>query len=538
MPGQSSYLETVDFAPERTIPFVIRRRGSGQLIGTARLELPGASIVEAVVRFQPDSSLARSIARRAFAEVGGLATSLDLKWSEKLDVIDTLSAAMTQLADKFGLEHFFLFPRRTLMGLLHAAIPDILPPYHFSLVQEVLGWQEDSPRLQGVRQLHVKALPASPETLPVVYAISPNRWAADAQSRLALREKRQHTPELARQLITAMRQAQRQVDAELTTMNQRRRNVTDSSVPASPASPATAAELNGHQGFLPFPATVDFKAEYLQQVMTQGGEAVKRYKTMSYELLHLAPGMLVLDVGCGAGVDLLALAERVGQSGQVIGLDNDPDVLQVARQAIAVGPGNVLLVNSEASKLPFLDGQFDRVRADRMLQHVTHPGQVLSELWRVLRPDGILALVEPDWKAIAVHPGSQAGGDDTTLEHVLKRYQSKLPHALIGRQLYALLRQQGAAWEQIQVQAVSFTLTAWPIVDTLLQLSQSAQALAQEQPALRKEIQGWLQALDAAHQAGTFLASIPLFFVEARKTTGATRAETDPLKQKGQGEER
>ncbi len=231
-------------------------------------------------------------------------------------------------------------------------------------------------------------------------------------------------------------------------------------------------------------------------------------------------------MGCGAGVDLLPLAERVGQTGQVVGLDHDSDVLQAAHQA-AAGRANILVVASAAEQIPFPPGTFDRVRADRVLQHVKQPAAVLAEMYRVLRPGGLLVLVEPDWKSIALVPGSPNGGnDDSILEAVLKRYQQQLPNALIGRQLHGLLMQQGpTAWERIQVQAVSYTFTAWPIVDTVLQLSASARALAQEQAAIKKDIDAWLKAVAEAHQTGTFLASIPLFFAAAQKAAPSASAE-------------
>lgn len=534
-PGASPYLAAVDFAPEHTIPLVVRRQNTGQLVGAARLELPGASIIETIVRLQPGSALAQSIARGSFAEIGGLATEAGLEWNEILDVLDAISGTFAQIAVQQNIAVILLFPRRTLMGLLLAQIPQLLPAYRFALARDVVGWQEGSPRLQEVRALHVKALPATPDALPVVYQILPSQLAEDVQKRQALRVQRLHTPDLDLLLRGAMRQAQRQVDGDLSVFNRSRTMSTSQSTTS--AVPAVAPA--NHQGYLPFPAAVDFKAEYLQQVMAQGGAAAQQYKTMSYDLLTLAQGMSVLDVGCGAGVDLLPLAERVGQMGQVVGLDHDQDVLQAARKTVA-GHANIMLVASAAEKMPFLDASFDRVRADRVLQHVKQPTAVLADMHRILRPEGLLVLVEPDWKSIALVPGSPAGGnDDSILEAVLKRYQRQLPHALIGRHLHGLLMQQGAvAWERIQVQAVSFTFTAWPVVDTVLQLSASAHALAQEQAALKKDIDAWLKAVADAHQSGTFLASIPLFFAVAHKVGAPTNSDRKSVESSARSEGR
>lgn len=528
-PGASSYLAAVDFAPEYTIPLVVRRRATGQLVGAARLELPGASIVEAIVRMHPGSTFTQSITRGTFAEIGGLATEPTLVWHEVVDILDAISATFASLALQQGLDQLFIFPRRTLMGLLLAQIPHLLPAYRFTLVHEVAGWREESPRLQEVRALQVKALPATPDALPVVYSIPPIQLQEDVYKRQALRAERLASQDFDLQMRGQMRQAQRRVVEELHAFN---RSKPVSTVQSPAAAPQT--EPTTHQGYLPFPASVDFKAEYLQQVMAQGGAAAQQYKTLSYELLQLAPGLSVLDVGCGAGVDLLPLAEHVGHTGQVVGLDYDTDILQAARNVVA-GHSNILLVANPAEKLPFLDEHFDRVRADRVLQHVKQPAEIVANMHRILRPGGVLVLIEPDWKSIALVPGSSNGEeDDAILEAVLKRYQRQLPHALIGRQLHGLLMRQGAtAWERIQVQAVSYTFTAWPVVDTLLQLSSSAHALAQEQPALKKEIEAWLKAVAEAHQAGTFLASIPLFFATAHEVGTPAMSETKDVQLQG-----
>ena len=274
------------------------------------------------------------------------------------------------------------------------------------------------------------------------------------------------------------------------------------------------------QGYFPFVAPANFKADYLHLVMQQAGEAVRAYKGMSYDLLRLAEGMQVLDVGCGIGVDLSHLADRVGRQGQVVGLELDPDLVRAAQRALAENTHpQVQVVQGDAQQMPFADGQFDRVRADRAVQHMPQPERVLAEMWRVLRPGGVVTVVEPDWRGIMLYPGSPAGGDDdSTLQRVLGYLQHCLPHALIGRQLYAYLHQQRDAWEQIHVQVMSFTHTVWSVVDLVLQISAMARAFVHLDPTYAEEIEAWLHALEAAAQQEAFLASVPLFFACARKT--------------------
>ena len=254
------------------------------------------------------------------------------------------------------------------------------------------------------------------------------------------------------------------------------------------------------------------EVEYLRQVAVAGRE----YKALSYDLLQLQPGMKVLDVGCGLGMDLLALAEQVGESGLVVGIEPDWNLLHEAQQTTQ-GHEQIQVVRGRAEYLGFVDGAFDRVRADWVLQDLSHPRTAVAEMWRVLGPGGMLELVEPDWKTIALFPGSPTGGnDDHTLALVLHWYQRHLPQALIGRQLYGLLQQQTRR-ECVEAQMGTMLWTSWRFADGVLRLSHAARALAVEEPALAAEIDAWLQVVEAAAQHQEFAASLPLFFARAWK---------------------
>lgn len=118
--------------------------------------------------------------------------------------------------------------------------------------------------------------------------------------------------------------------------------------------------------------------------------------------LLATPGTLVLDVGCGTGEDARAMAQLVGPDGQVVGVDASPGLLSLAWERAKPEDGRVEWVRADARALPFADGCFDAVRAERLLQHVEDPQAVVAELVRVTRPDGRVALVEPDWGTLAV----------------------------------------------------------------------------------------------------------------------------------------
>jgi|GEM_PF-278066 len=544
-PGEDTYLkyqEIVDASAQQTVPLVVRRRDGSlpdSIVGTARLELPTTTTIEAIVRFQPDSLAASVLSQRTFAEVGVFATRTDLAWWEVLDIMDTIASAVVQLAEEYGITWLWLFPRLTMMSLLLAEIPGLLPPYHFALCTDVAGWDEASSALHKIRALGMKELPVSPGTLPVIIQITAAQWAEDLKERLALQEQRRQRPDLPRLIRTAMRQAHQSMEEQVAqlytpTAKEKRSMLKPGKKETEPAAPVSAItsapvaapepleplaqEAPEARGFLPFVVSGQGEANYLRQVMEQGGEAADSYKTLSYELLQLKPGMQALDVGCGIGVDLPALADRVGPGGLVVGLDHDPNRLRTAKEASA-GRNNVRVVVAEAQELPFPNRSFDGVRADRVLQYVAESAQTLAEMVRVLRPGGILTLIEPDWRTIALFPASPVGGDDDqTWSAVVQLCQRRLPHALIGRQLAALLHQQGeGVWQQVRIQVVAYTFRSWQVTDTLLQISNLAQTLIQEEPTCADEINSWLQTMETASVRGEFLACVPLFFAYARK---------------------
>jgi SAM-dependent methyltransferase len=96
----------------------------------------------------------------------------------------------------------------------------------------------------------------------------------------------------------------------------------------------------------------------------------------------------VLDVGCGAG-EALAVLAAMGVE-RPVGVEPDP-----AARAAAARAGRDVLAG-EGDALPVDDGAMDAVRMHHVIEHVRHPGAVLEEAVRVLRPGGALVLVTPN----------------------------------------------------------------------------------------------------------------------------------------------
>jgi SAM-dependent methyltransferase len=112
-----------------------------------------------------------------------------------------------------------------------------------------------------------------------------------------------------------------------------------------------------------------------------------------FSLGELRPGERVVDVGCGAGIDSLIAAKKVGPDGRVIGVDMTPSMLEKARQgAQEAGLRNVEFREGYAEELPIVDGWADVVISNGVLNLMPDKGAALEEMSRVLKPGGRLQI--------------------------------------------------------------------------------------------------------------------------------------------------
>jgi SAM-dependent methyltransferase len=120
------------------------------------------------------------------------------------------------------------------------------------------------------------------------------------------------------------------------------------------------------------------------------------FRRQLLEQARLAPGIRVLDIGCGTGT-LLVQACEFEAAASPYGIDGDLSILQLASNKTARSRTDVRLVSGLAGRLPFASHRFDRAFSTLMLHHLTHSEKVaaLSEIFRVLRPGGELHIA--DW---------------------------------------------------------------------------------------------------------------------------------------------
>ena len=136
----------------------------------------------------------------------------------------------------------------------------------------------------------------------------------------------------------------------------------------------------------------------------------------AYLLPHLGPGLRLLDVGCGPGTITLDLAAQVAP-GEVVGIDAaDEVVAEAVRVADEAGTTNVTFARGDAYGIEAAAGSFDVVHVHQVLQHLGDPIAALTEMHRVLRPGGLLAVRDSDFGAFVWAP------HDERLDHWMQLY--------------------------------------------------------------------------------------------------------------------
>ncbi|MFF3500458.1 class I SAM-dependent methyltransferase [Streptomyces sp. NPDC003247] len=135
--------------------------------------------------------------------------------------------------------------------------------------------------------------------------------------------------------------------------------------------------------------------------------------------LGLRAGDRVLDAGCGTGRALTPLRAAVGDSGEVVGVDLTPAMLQAAVRAGRDRDGRLVL--ADVAALPLGSAAFDAVFAAGLVSHLPRPAENLRELARVVRTGGTLALFHPIGRAaLAARQGRRITPDDLRAEPNLR----------------------------------------------------------------------------------------------------------------------
>ena len=118
----------------------------------------------------------------------------------------------------------------------------------------------------------------------------------------------------------------------------------------------------------------------------------------------LKPGMRVADLGCGVGMVTTLMAELVGPTGHVVGVDFSGAQITQARKLLPPGFSNVSFVEASATDTGLPHESFDLVYCRFLLIHLTEPEKALREMRNLLKPGGILVCEDGDLTSAGSEP--------------------------------------------------------------------------------------------------------------------------------------
>lgn len=225
-------------------------------------------------------------------------------------------------------------------------------------------------------------------------------------------------------------------------------------------------------------------------------------KSQLHERLGADGAESALDVGCGYGADVRALAQRLRADGRAIGIDaSEAMIAEAQRRTIDSGLQVGFLVG-DALALPFEDSEFDLCRIETVLQHVTDPARAVAEMVRVTRSGGRVGALELDPGTMYVdHP-------DVELFEALRRSFMSAVVGSTARQVPRLFADAGL----LDVQTTAHVIVGDPYAYRLM-LGHHVDALRDCEAIGPERAEGWWSAIDAAAESGHFNGGITAFVV-------------------------
>jgi ubiquinone/menaquinone biosynthesis C-methylase UbiE len=245
------------------------------------------------------------------------------------------------------------------------------------------------------------------------------------------------------------------------------------------------------------PADVWRAADDAKKFLDQAAVELAAVKKELDAILRVEAGGHVLDVGCGTGADVRALALRVGPTGKVVGLDSSEELIARAQPA---GPGAapVEFLHGEAGALPFADATFDVARAERVIEHVPDPAAAVAEMLRVVKPGGQVLITDPD------HGLWAPDLDDRELtRRIMNWWGDHVPNPWVARRLRDLFVQAGAVDVRVRLQPV--VLDSLAAADALTWVSKAAGAAAAQGIADPEQARAWGDEIVRRDAQGRFL---------------------------------
>lgn len=141
-----------------------------------------------------------------------------------------------------------------------------------------------------------------------------------------------------------------------------------------------------------------YKKTYDNHYLEKLQNIFEKTKIRSYELLSPQPKETILDIGCGIGNDVIKIADS---GANVFGIDHDSNLIDIAKSNLSSSK-NITFINCEADKIPLKEKSVDKIRFDRVLQHIDNHENIIKESSRLLKNRGEFHIIDVDYFSLSL----------------------------------------------------------------------------------------------------------------------------------------
>jgi arsenite methyltransferase len=241
----------------------------------------------------------------------------------------------------------------------------------------------------------------------------------------------------------------------------------------------------------------------------QTPEIIKQ-RSRTLDALALQAGEQVLDAGCGTGLLLEQMALSVGDNGHAFGVDFSPDMLEVANRRCQ-GLNNVELQQGIVESLDFNSDSFDVVSCTQTLLYVKQVEAALTEIHRVLKPRGRVAILETDWRGVVFN-----SIDNSMTRRILDAWDDAVESPNLPVIIGKLLRQLN--FSAIKVEAIPIINTSYTENNFSASMLEWFTRNALKQGAItQQESDQWLQQVQELAQQNAYFFCVNRFLFTAVK---------------------
>jgi len=246
--------------------------------------------------------------------------------------------------------------------------------------------------------------------------------------------------------------------------------------------------------------------EYLSRIAALFSD----YKQKALAFLNCREGEHLVDVGCGAGDDLLSLAQAFPHALQLTGIDPDPGSLKAASLRAEAAGVEITFREGNLGALPLEDGEIDVIRCDRVFQHLKDPDAGLAEMIRVVKPGGRVVVVDVDWGSLVLdHPSP------FLTDRITGFIRDSHVNGRAGRQLVGAFHRAGL--QEVKAYADSVCVTDWEIAVMIWALEDAVDRMVSEQKLSSEEAATWWAEAEQHAERGQFSGAMTGFVVRGVK---------------------